>query len=97
MIKNRDRWEERDLNPIAEYCAFSGVSASMSSEGREAFSSWAKTVTKTYPREGAVSLMFALVRLLFTGRFIVCFIDIRLFLRCGFASVSAVVRDYTIV
>lgn len=74
MIKNRDRWEERDLNPIAEYCAFSGVSASMSSEGREAFSSWAKAVTNTYPREGAVSLTFVLVRLLFTGRFIVLFV-----------------------
>lgn len=54
MIKNRDRWDENDLSSIAEYCTFSGVTASMSLDGKEAFNSWAKTISQTYPKEGTV-------------------------------------------
>lgn len=54
MIKNNDRWGEKDLGPIAEYCSFSGISASMCQESRDSFNSWAKIVSQTYPKEGTV-------------------------------------------
>lgn len=56
MIKNNDRLEERDLKSIVEYCVFSGMSASMTQESREAFNRWAKEISKIYPADGHVTL-----------------------------------------
>lgn len=60
MIKNNDRWDENDVRGIAEYCISSGVSSSMTKEGRDAFNSWAKSAFKSYPKEGTVLKFFSI-------------------------------------
>ena len=55
MIKNNDRWEERDILQIVEYCIVSGISASMSQHGRDLFNEWVKTILEKYPENGTVS------------------------------------------
>ena len=54
MLKNNDRWEENDIKPIVEYCITSGITASMTQEGKEMFNSWALETFETYPKDGIV-------------------------------------------
>ena len=94
MVRNKDRWEDRDLSSIAEYCVFSGVTASMSLEARETFNTWAKSVSKCYPREGTVrsSVRASNSEPILTQSSPK---DLRLFLWRGLAPVPAVVRDHS--
>lgn len=57
MLKNNDRWDEKDLTPIVEYCVVSGISASMSQHGRDLFNEWIRTTLEKYPENGTVSVL----------------------------------------
>jgi hypothetical protein len=54
MLKNNNKWDETDINAIAEYCVSSGMSASMDLNSKKVFDEYLRSKFETYPTEGTV-------------------------------------------